>query len=112
MKNKSNSFGKPTQKIKQNFLEQQKTTYCFKQLRDYLIENNYTPSYRRGNKDAFYNGKTNLEVLIPFNQEAFTKQQIIQIFQEDNATELPPQIEWCRFQVFIYSQFNLKNKQS
>lgn len=79
-----------------------KTTYTLKDIWNYLTHFRYTPSFRRGNKYAFYNSRNNLDLLIPFNQQSFTKKNIIELFNADNATDYPSEIEWCRFQLFTF----------
>lgn len=78
-------------------------TYTFKNISDYLKHFRYLPTYRKGNKDAFYNPRNQQDLLIPIDKLEFTKSEIIQLFFENKATDMPPEIEWYRFQLFLHS---------
>lgn len=77
--------------------------FTFKNLSDYLKHFRYLPTYRKGNKDAFYNPRNRQDLLIPIDKPEFTKLEVITLFSNSKATDMPPNIEWCRFQQYIYS---------
>jgi len=81
-----------------------KTTYTNQQLVSYLKHFRYLPTYRKSNKDAFYNPRNRQDLLVPIDKESFTQPEIIALFQKSRATDFPPEIEWSRFHLFHYSQ--------
>lgn len=81
-----------------------KKTYTFKNLSDYLKHHRYLPTYRKNIFDAFYNPRNRGDILIPFEKEDFSQSEIIQIFLESKATDMPPETEWHRFQLYMYEQ--------
>ena len=74
----------------------------YQQIREYMSKNGYVPSFRRGDKDAFYNHRTNTHVMIPFDLRNYTREDIIGAFEADGATIRPPEIEYFRLRVFLY----------
>lgn len=80
----------------------------YQQIRHYMSKNGYVPSFRRGNKDAFYNHRNQSHVMIPFGLESYTREDIITAFEADGATIRPPEIEYFRLRVFLY-EFELTN---
>lgn len=86
-------------------------TYTIKNVSNYLIHFRYLPTYFKGENRAFYNTRNRQHLLIPLENESLTEQDIIQFFKKGKATDMPPEIEWSRFQIFMHSQNNnLKNQ--
>lgn len=85
---------------------QTQNTYTFEKVRDYLQGNSYVRTYRQRNCDAFHNYKTNEHVLVPFAEGSYTEQELLELFQNSKGTELPADIEICRFKLFIHQQKN------
>lgn len=80
--------------------------YSFKSVRNYLLNNSYVMTYRQRNCDAYHNYKTNEYVLVPFEEGNYTEDELLALFQNSKGTELPADIEICRFKLFIHHQKN------
>ena len=75
------------------------------QLKAYLNEIGYLMTYRKGNCDGYYNYRTNECLLIPFDKTTVLDISDIQkIFKNSDAIDLPAELEFNRFQLFIYNQ--------
>jgi hypothetical protein len=81
-------------------------TYSFESIRKYLQENHYVKTYRQGTKDAYHHYKTNEHVLVPYEKGSYTEVALLQLFQNSKGTELPAEIEICRFKLYTHQQLN------
>jgi hypothetical protein len=81
-------------------------TFTFKSIRNYLRNHSYVRTYRQRNYDAFHNYKTNEYVFVPYEEGNYTEEELLGLFQNSKGTELPAEIEICRFQLFIQQQLN------
>ena len=82
-----------------------KTIYTRKNLLDYL-NHFYLSTYCTIDMQAFYNARNRQHILVNRKKENFSKSEIILMFAKDKATDLPTEIELCRFQLFLYEQNN------
>jgi len=71
-------------------------------LQAYLKGQGYHPTYWQGNNSAFYNPRNRQTMLVPTDEYMFSKDEIIVLFTQSKATDMPPEIEWHRFQLFIH----------
>lgn len=78
--------------------------YSFESVKDYLLNYNYVRTYRQKNWDAYHHYKTNEYVLIPFEEGNYTERELLDLFQNNKGTELPAEIEICRFKLYNYQQ--------
>ncbi|HNP66270.1 MAG TPA: hypothetical protein PKH16_00060 [Aequorivita sp.] len=85
-----------------------RNTYTFKDISDYLKHHRYLPTYRKNIFDAFYNPRNRGDILIPYDRDDLTEEEILHFFNESNATDMPPQIEWHRFQLFMYEKLKTR----
>lgn len=83
-------------------------TYTFEVIRTYLQNHNYLRTYRQRNCDAYHHYKTNEHILLPYQEGSYTQEELLELFQNSKGTELPSEIELCRFRLFTHQQ--LKNK--
>lgn len=81
-------------------------SYYFESVRNYLLNHNYVRTYRQRNCDAYHNYKTNEYVLIPYQEGSYNEEELLELFQNSKGTELPAEIEICRFKLFIHEQLN------
>lgn len=82
------------------------STYTFDSVRTYLQSNHYVRTYRQRKYDAYHHYKTNEHILVPFEEGSFTEQELLKLFQNSKGTELPTEIEMCRFKLFIHQKNN------
>lgn len=68
----------------------------------YLEHYGYRMTYRQGSKDAFYNYRNRKHILISTDTEILTREQVITLFKDSNATDLPPEVEFSRFHLFCH----------
>jgi hypothetical protein len=78
--------------------------YSISTLTDYLLVQNYHPTFFQGMSRGYYNPRNRQTIRVPLELEHLTKEEILTLFIESNATDMPSEIEWHRFQLFIYSQ--------
>ncbi|WKD85204.1 hypothetical protein KCTC32516_00544 [Polaribacter huanghezhanensis] len=81
-------------------------SYSFRSVRKYLLNHSYVQTYRQKDCDAYHNYKTNEHVLVPYQEGSYTEDEILQLFKISKGTELPCEIELCRFKLFIHQQSN------
>ena len=79
-------------------------TYSFNNLRAYLKKFRYVRTYRQGDKDAYHHYKTNEHVLVPYEEGNYTEIELLKLFKNSKGTELPAEIEICRFKLFIHQE--------
>lgn len=78
--------------------------YTVKELAAYLTSLSYHLTYRQCDCDAFYNPRNRRYILLPVNREKIlTKSGIITLFEESEATDLPSELEYNRFTLYLYS---------
>ena len=83
-------------------------TFLTSQLIAYLDNRGYVATYFQANKRAYHHWKSNEHVLVPEDKDALTSAEILTIFRENGATELPAELELMRFQVYYHK--HLKNE--
>ena len=76
------------------------------ELQHYLLAQGYHPTYWKGNDRGFYNPRNRQTILVPFKNCELSKAQITTRFRTSKATDMPAEIEWHRFQLFLHSQLN------
>ena len=79
-----------------------KELYTYKNLSDYLTHF-YMSSYCTHNSQAFYNPRKRTYILVSIEKESFSREDVIDIFKHERA-DLSPDIEWCRFKLFLNEQ--------
>ncbi len=82
-------------------------TYTVWQLTNYLRGLRYHLTYRKGAKDAYYNPRNRQIILLPVVRETImTTGDIIWLFRESKAMDMPPELEYIRFSQFIDLMYN------
>jgi len=79
-------------------------TWSSLDLRAYLKKQGYHPTYFKQAHRGFYNPRNRQTMLVPLGDILLPKDEIIALFQASCATDMPPELEWYRFQLFIYSK--------
>ena len=72
-----------------------------KTLQQYLLSQGYHATYWKGDSRGFYNPRNRQTLLVPVENSTLSKAQILALFQNSQATDLPPQLEWYQFQLFL-----------
>ena len=75
------------------------------ELQQYLLSRGYHATYWKGDNRGFYNPRNRQTLNVPDKNCTLTENQIIALFRSSEATDLPPQLEWYKFQLFKYSNF-------
>ncbi len=79
-------------------------TYRVKELEHYLKSRSYHLTYRQGNFDAFYNPRNRQYILLPVDRSvAYSKEELLALFAESEATDLPPKLEYYQFVLHIHT---------
>ncbi len=79
--------------------------YSIAQLAAYLISESYHLTYRQGCNDAYYNPRNRQYILVPiFQERLLSKEEIIELFTESKATDLPPELEYHRFTLYLHAR--------
>ena len=80
-----------------------KTHYSNTHVREYL-KVHYSATFRKNNRDHFYNFRNRQSIGVPIAKETFTDEEIMAMFS--GKTELPSSAEMLRFTTFISQQLN------
>lgn len=80
-----------------------KATQTSDNLQQYLLAQGYHPTYFKGNNRGFYNPRNRQTMLVPYESISLSKEQILTLFSKSAATDIPPELEWYRFQLFLHS---------
>lgn len=75
-------------------------------LQAYLKEQGYHPTYWKGKNRGFYNPRNRQTVLVPIEDIMLSKYEIIALFTESEAADMPVELEWRQFQTFILKYKN------
>lgn len=70
-------------------------------LKHYLLSQGYHATYWKGDSRGFYNPRNRQTLFVPDMNCTLSKAQILGLFQDSQATDLPPQLEWFQFQLFL-----------
>ncbi|PKV50820.1 hypothetical protein ATE84_2887 [Aquimarina sp. MAR_2010_214] len=83
----------------------QEGIYSVAQLAAYLKSEAYHLTYRQGSNDAYYNPRNRQYIFIPiFHERLLSKEEIIELFTESKATDLPPELEYHRFTLYLHAR--------
>lgn len=77
--------------------------YSVAQLVAYLKSESYYLTYRQGCNDAYYNPRNRQYMLLPISHERIlSKEEIIELFTNSKATDLPSELEYHRFTLYLH----------
>ncbi len=96
----------PAGRLKHTLMRHQRT-YTVCQLANYLQGLRYQLTYRQGTRDAYYNPRNRQIMLLPSVRETIlTTAEIIRLFRQSHAVDMPPELEFIRFSQFIDLMYN------
>ncbi len=73
-------------------------------IKAYLLEHGYHTTYLKGTNKGFYNPRNRQTLLVPNSNDSLTKIQVLELFQNSKAIDMPAELEWYRFQIFLFNQ--------